>query len=229
MAADEVVAWDVMVHPVEPSRLLGLDEDLVSAPRIDNQLSCWAATGAIAGPDSGPTACRPAWPRSSCCSTTRRSARRPSAGAAGGFLGSVLERVAAACGLDRAGVPGRPGPLDLHVRRLRPRHQPELRRPPRAGPHDCVERRRGREGQRQPPLRDRGADGGRGGQGLPRCGRAAAVVRQPHRPGLRVHDRPADRGARWASPPSTSARRSWPCTPPGSCAAAPIPATWPPC
>ena len=116
LAPDDVVAWDVMVHPVEPSRLVGLDEELVSAPRIDNQLSCWAATTALsagpagadgsAGGDRRARAPRSAPPRSSCCSTTRRSARRRSAGAAGGFLGSVLERVASACGLDRAAYLG---------------------------------------------------------------------------------------------------------------------------
>lgn len=113
LAADDVVAWDVMVHPVEPSRLVGLDEELVSAPRIDNQLSCWAATTALAGdaPGTGDGDGIGGGERDGIArvvvlfdheevgSTSER-------GAAGGFLGSVLERVGAACGLDRAGYLG---------------------------------------------------------------------------------------------------------------------------
>ena len=145
VAADEIIAWDVMVHPVDPSRLLGLDEDLVSAPRIDNQLSCWAATrrhrGAGQRPDRLPAGVAQVvvlFDHEEVGSTSERG------------RGRRLPRLGAGAGRRRlrsgpGRVPGRPGPLDLHVRRLRPRHEPELRRPPRAGPHDCVERRRGRK------------------------------------------------------------------------------------
>ena len=44
---DEVLAFDVMFHDLTPSRLLGIREDMVSAPRIDNLLSCHAGTEAL--------------------------------------------------------------------------------------------------------------------------------------------------------------------------------------
>ena len=44
---DEVLAFDVMFHDLTPSRLVGLREDMVSAPRIDNLLSCHAGTEAL--------------------------------------------------------------------------------------------------------------------------------------------------------------------------------------
>lgn len=45
--ASEVLAWDVMFHDVVPARLTGPDEEFVSAPRVDNLLSCHAGTGAL--------------------------------------------------------------------------------------------------------------------------------------------------------------------------------------
>ncbi|MCZ6598495.1 MAG: M18 family aminopeptidase [Planctomycetota bacterium] len=44
---DDVVSWDAMCHDVNPSRLLGFDEELISAPRIDNLASCYAALKAL--------------------------------------------------------------------------------------------------------------------------------------------------------------------------------------
>ena len=46
--ADDVLAWDLMLHDLTPSTLLGVDEDLVSAPRLDNLCSSWAGTEALA-------------------------------------------------------------------------------------------------------------------------------------------------------------------------------------
>ena len=36
-----------MFHDVEPGALIGRDEELISAPRLDNLASCWAAVHAI--------------------------------------------------------------------------------------------------------------------------------------------------------------------------------------
>lgn len=38
-----VLSWDAMLHDVEPSRLVGLEEEFVSAARLDNLCSCFAA------------------------------------------------------------------------------------------------------------------------------------------------------------------------------------------
>jgi aspartyl aminopeptidase len=102
-AAGDVLAWDAMVHPLEPPRVVGLNDEFVSAPRIDNQLSCWAGTEALlrvaaGGDDVGPGGVAQVlvlFDHEEVGSTSDR-------GADGAFLGSVLERVAAGSGLDRA-------------------------------------------------------------------------------------------------------------------------------
>jgi aspartyl aminopeptidase len=97
--AEDVLAWDVMLHDLEPPRLLGLDEELVSSPRIDNLASCHAALEALrrAAPrEDGVVTAIVLFDHEEVGSTTER-------GAAGGFLGSVLERIAAASGTDRTG------------------------------------------------------------------------------------------------------------------------------
>ena len=43
----DVLAFDVMFHDLMPSRLVGIHDDMVSAPRIDNLLSCHAGTEAL--------------------------------------------------------------------------------------------------------------------------------------------------------------------------------------
>lgn len=43
----DILAWDVMVHDTTPSAVVGRDEDMVAAPRLDNLCSCWAAIGAL--------------------------------------------------------------------------------------------------------------------------------------------------------------------------------------
>jgi aspartyl aminopeptidase len=102
---DDLVAWDLMVHPIEPSRLAGAENAFVSAPRIDNQLSCWAGVGAMcaagsevgrgaAGVDQATAQVLVLFDHEEVGSTSDR-------GADGGFLASVLERVAAGCGLER--------------------------------------------------------------------------------------------------------------------------------
>ena len=52
-APADVLAWDAMCHDVQPSRLLGVDEELVSAPRLDNLCSSYGAVRALL--DAEPT------------------------------------------------------------------------------------------------------------------------------------------------------------------------------
>jgi aspartyl aminopeptidase len=42
-----VLGFDLMTHDLVPSRLVGADEDLVSAPRLDNQATCYAGVEAF--------------------------------------------------------------------------------------------------------------------------------------------------------------------------------------
>jgi aspartyl aminopeptidase len=44
---EDVLAWDAMTHVVEPSRRIGRNAELVAAPRLDNQLTCYAGVAAL--------------------------------------------------------------------------------------------------------------------------------------------------------------------------------------
>lgn len=57
--ADDVLAWDVMFHDVVPSCLTGPDEEFVSAPRLDDLLSCHAGTEALVDAAEGDGPCVP--------------------------------------------------------------------------------------------------------------------------------------------------------------------------
>lgn len=48
VAWHEVLAWDLMLHDLTPSVVGGVNRELVFAPRLDNLLSCHAATSALA-------------------------------------------------------------------------------------------------------------------------------------------------------------------------------------
>ena len=45
--ASDVMAWDLMLHDITPSTLAGASEELVSAARLDNLCSSWAALEAL--------------------------------------------------------------------------------------------------------------------------------------------------------------------------------------
>ena len=47
VAADDVLGWELMTHDLAPSRLVGAENELVSAPRLDNQGTCYAGTHAL--------------------------------------------------------------------------------------------------------------------------------------------------------------------------------------
>ena len=44
---DDLLSWDAMCHDVQPATLLGVDEELLSAPRLDNLCSCFVALVAL--------------------------------------------------------------------------------------------------------------------------------------------------------------------------------------
>jgi aspartyl aminopeptidase len=47
VAARDVLAADLMTHDLTPSTVIGADADLLSAPRLDNQASCYAGMEAL--------------------------------------------------------------------------------------------------------------------------------------------------------------------------------------
>ena len=44
---DDVLGFDLMAHDINPSRLVGVEGDLLSAPRLDNQATCYAGLAAF--------------------------------------------------------------------------------------------------------------------------------------------------------------------------------------
>ncbi|MDH4076686.1 MAG: M18 family aminopeptidase [Acidimicrobiia bacterium] len=108
---EAVLAWDLMAFDTQPPAVVGRDRDLFASARIDNLVSSFCAVRALTGlvepqPGSGGNG-----------SGGAGGGRMPmvvlydheeigsesATGASGSWLASVLERVAVAAGLDRAG------------------------------------------------------------------------------------------------------------------------------
>lgn len=103
---DAILAWDLMTHDLTPSGLLGPEQEMVSAPRLDNLCSAWAGTEALAA--SGPA--------SAAAGGSKPPAQIPvlvlfdheevgstsDRGADSALLPSVLERIVLATGGGRA-------------------------------------------------------------------------------------------------------------------------------
>ena len=45
---DELGAWDLQLYDINPAAVIGSDRSMLASGRLDNQLSCWAATEALA-------------------------------------------------------------------------------------------------------------------------------------------------------------------------------------
>ncbi len=101
--AQDISAYDLMVHDVTPATLLGVDGSLLAGGRLDNLLSCHAAVTSLtrpAGTDS------PHGPRAVpviCLFDHEEVGSSTATGAAGPMLATILERIATASGLDREG------------------------------------------------------------------------------------------------------------------------------
>jgi aspartyl aminopeptidase len=99
VALDDLVSWDVGLHDLTPSTLAGFDDELLSAPRIDNLLSCHAELAALLAsdpPDETTALVVALFDHEEVGSTSDR-------GADGVFLTALLERIVAASGGDRPG------------------------------------------------------------------------------------------------------------------------------
>lgn len=97
VAPGDVIGFEAMTHDLLPAAIGGSNSDWLSAPRLDNQASCWACLEALIlaadrGVDHVPVVTL--FDHEEVGSTTRT-------GAAGPLLGTLLERIVAARGGDR--------------------------------------------------------------------------------------------------------------------------------
>ena len=211
--------WELCLYDVQGAAVLGGDVSLLASGRLDNQVSCWAATTSLAasrsrrhGVDDRPQRPRggrvgehaPA-PRDRSSSTCSNGSSPRAAAARDDLLRALSASTCVSADNAHAVHPNYPE-----------RHEPE--------PPPARQRRPGDQAQRQPAVRDLGRDGGGVPAGVrtpPACrGRSscrATTCRAARRSGR--SPRPGS-----GSPPSTSACRSCRCTRPASCAASHDPA-----
>ncbi len=92
---DDLLSADLMTHVLEPSRVLGVAEDLVSAPRLDNQGTCYAGLEALLAAEPGEyVPVLALFDHEEVGSTSDH-------GAQSDFLVTTLERIVLAAGGDR--------------------------------------------------------------------------------------------------------------------------------
>lgn len=92
--AEDILGWDAMTHDVVPSRKIGRDSDLIAAPRLDNQATCYAGLQALLRAEAPASPQRQVFvmfDHEEIGSTSER-------GAASTFLPAVLERIVLASG-----------------------------------------------------------------------------------------------------------------------------------
>ncbi|MCU0270671.1 MAG: M18 family aminopeptidase [Acidimicrobiales bacterium] len=100
----DVLAWDVMLHDLTPATLLGADRELLASARIDNLLSCWAATRALLGSLApGGTGTGPDPVPVVGLFDHEEIGSESASGAASTLLATTLERIVHAAGGDRDG------------------------------------------------------------------------------------------------------------------------------
>ncbi|AZG46059.1 M18 family aminopeptidase [Gordonia insulae] len=91
-----LLGWELMTHDVAPCRLIGADSELLSAPRLDNQGTCYAGLRALLdGEPSVHTRVLALFDHEEVGSGSER-------GAASDFLSTILERIVLARGGSRA-------------------------------------------------------------------------------------------------------------------------------
>ncbi len=91
-----LLGWELMTHDVTPSRLIGTDDELLSAPRLDNQGTCYSGLAALLdGEPAINTRMLALFDHEEVGSGSER-------GAASDFLATICERIVLARGGSRA-------------------------------------------------------------------------------------------------------------------------------
>ncbi|GGK59202.1 M18 family aminopeptidase [Nocardia camponoti] len=96
--AADVLGWELMTHDLAPSALVGRDRDLVSAPRLDNQATCYAGLQAFLAAVAAPGAATPVLVMFDHEEVGSQSDR----GAQSDLLPAILERIVLGRGGGRA-------------------------------------------------------------------------------------------------------------------------------
>jgi aspartyl aminopeptidase len=93
-----IVSWDVMAHDITPGAIAGIDQELLSSARLDDLLSCWAATAAMTATvaEGGSDQTMPVI----ALFDHEEVGSSSSSGAAGDVLATTLERVVRSQGGD---------------------------------------------------------------------------------------------------------------------------------
>lgn len=97
VGGDDVVSWDLCLFDRTPAAIIGPDAELLASGRLDNQVSCWAATAALCAAGTPPqhTSVIALFDHEEVGSES-------TTGAAGPLLEHTLERLALADGSSRA-------------------------------------------------------------------------------------------------------------------------------
>lgn len=96
VSTGDVLGFELMTHDTQPSTLIGVDRELVSAPRLDNQVTCFAGMRALlaAEPTDGVRPVLALFDHEEVGSTSER-------GAQSDLLATVLERIVLTAGGSR--------------------------------------------------------------------------------------------------------------------------------
>ncbi|MFM7297565.1 MAG: M18 family aminopeptidase [Planctomycetota bacterium] len=97
--ADDVLSWDLMLHDIAPGSFLGVAQEMLCSPRLDNLCSSWCALEALVAhtPANAPIAIACLFDHEEVGSTSR-------AGAQGPLLVDAIERLVLAEGGSRDDV-----------------------------------------------------------------------------------------------------------------------------
>jgi aspartyl aminopeptidase len=90
IAAEQILAFDLMLYDLQPAALAGIDRSFILAPRLDNLASCHAGLAALLGAGGLPD-----WTRGIVLYDHEEVGSRSASGAQGTFLVETLERCCA--------------------------------------------------------------------------------------------------------------------------------------
>lgn len=97
---DQLLSWDLMAFDLQPPAIIGGNEEFIASARIDNLLSTFAGVHALATVAQESSAAPGTIPVL-VLYDHEEVGSQSATGAAGAFLGSLLERIAATAGMDR--------------------------------------------------------------------------------------------------------------------------------